>query len=163
MKCVVFTGIIYSDSKKMEETKLWIDRNIGHIFHETEHIPFDFTDYYNEEMGENLKRFWIGTERIIYENELVQIKKSTIEFEKQISVEGNRKVNIDPGGIGISRVILVTTKNYSHRIYLGNGIYGEITLIYKKKKFQELPWTYPDYKTQTFIDFALKIRNHFFV
>lgn len=163
MKSIVFTGIIYSDKEKMEEAKLWIEKNIGKIFYETEHIHFDFTDYYNEEMGENLKRFWIGTENIIFENELVGIKKLSIEFEKKISINGKRQVNIDPGGISTSRVILVTTKNYSHRIYLGNGIYGEVTLIYKNKKFQELPWTYPDYKTRTFTDFALKMRNHFLV
>lgn len=163
MKCVVFTGIIYSNKEKMEKSRLWIEENIGKIVYETEHIPFNFTDYYNEEMGEDLKRFWIGTDRIIFENELVYMKKSTVEFEKQISINGKRKVNIDPGGIGISRVVLVTTKNYSHRIYLGNGIYGEVTLIYKNKRFQELPWTYPDYKTKIFGDFALKMRDYFFV
>ncbi len=163
MKCIVFCGIIYSDYEKMNEAKEWIKLNIGNIFLETEHIPFDFTDYYNEEMGGSLKRFWIGTDRIIPENELVGLKIATVSFEKRIAIQGKRKVNIDPGGIGLSRIVLVTTKNYSHRIYLGNGIYGEVTLIYKNKTFQPLQWTYPDYKTGIFIDFALKMRNYILV
>uniref|UniRef100_A0A7C4U884 DUF4416 family protein n=1 Tax=candidate division WOR-3 bacterium TaxID=2052148 RepID=A0A7C4U884_UNCW3 len=162
MRCIVFFGLIYSDEKNLREAKLWIEEG-GRIIEETEPIPFNFTDYYEEEMGGNLKRCWVGIEKIIFENELVHLKLKSIEFEKKLSIEGKRTVNIDPGGISHSRVVLVTTKNYSHRIYLGEGIYGEVTLIYKNKNFQELHWTYPDYRTDIFKNFAKRMRNYLFV
>jgi len=126
---------------------------------ESEEIPFDFTDYYDEELGSELKRKWVSIDKKIPENELVPLKHTSIEWERELAINNKRTINCDPGGISRSRVVLVTTKNYSHRIYLGNGIYGEVTLLYKNKHFQPLEWTYPDYRSNTFIKFALKCRE----
>jgi len=158
MRTRLFFGIIYSDPESLDRAVNWIRENCG-IAHETPVIPFDYTDYYKEEMGWPLWRLWIATKRIILENELVEWKLKSIEKERELAVEGKRRVNLDPGGISKPRVVLVTTKNYSHRIYMGKGIFAEITLLFKKGGYHPLPWTYPDYASEFFIKFASHVRR----
>jgi len=153
----LFFGLI---GKKENIEKLCQEiEKFGSIDAESEIIPFDFTNYYEREMGKNLDRQWVSTEIIIEENSLKDIKKKTIEIEDKYRVSDKRIINIDPGGVLLSRVVLPTTKNYAHRIYLGDNIFIEVTLIYKDKLFQSLPWTYPDYKTEIAIKFFNKMRE----
>ena len=70
----------------------------------------------------------------------------TNELETRWEVEGRRRVNVDPGILSAERLVLATGKNYIHRIYLGSGVYGDLTLIYSKGSYRPLPWTYPDYQ-----------------
>ena len=70
----------------------------------------------------------------------------------------NRRVNIDPGYITPAKLVLATTKDYSHRIYLGKGIYAEVTLIYSQKKYRILDWTYPDFRQEKYLAYFEEIR-----
>ena len=70
-----------------------------------------------------------------------------------------RAVNLDPGVIEASKLILATTKNYSHRIYIGEKMYAEVTLVFDKGGWCPLPYTYPDYKQQCYFDFFDKART----
>ncbi len=106
---------------------------------------FDRTKYYAREMGWPLYRRFISFEKLIQPDNLVQIKLKTNELERQYLQDGNRLVNIDPGYISPERLVLATGKNYVHRIYLSKGIYADLTLVYKRKSFVPLEWTYPDY------------------
>ena len=96
-------------------------------------MSFDFSSYYNPEMGQNLKRLWISFEKLFFSSELASIKVFTNSLEDSFAVNCKRQINIDPGYITPANVVLATTKDYSHRIYLDKGIYGEVTTIYKKK------------------------------
>ncbi len=156
----IFFGLIYKDLNGYKMMRKRIE-SLAPIDIESEEIPFDFTDYYNDELGFPLMRKWVSIDKEIPENELVELKHTAIIWEKELSVNDKRTVNCDPGGISDSRVILVTTKNHSHRIYLGDGIYGEVTLIYKKGRFRILDWTYPDYQSKTFFRFAESCRERF--
>ena len=80
----------------------------------------------------------------------MDIKLSTNRLEQSLSVNGKRTVNIDPGYLTPARVVLASTKDFGHRLYLGRGIYGEVTLMYQKKEFRPLPWTYPDYRSEPY-------------
>jgi len=123
-------------------------------------IKFDFTEYYNEEMGENLYRYWFSFSPLIQLSEIYKIKILSNEIEKKyFSENANRKVNLDPGYIDGSKLVLFSTKNYSHRVYIGEGIFAEVALLYKHKQFHILEWTYPDYKTSTAIEFFSKVRE----
>ena len=78
---------------------------------------------------------------------LPEIKLTTNRLEEQWATpEGNRRINIDPGYLCLQHVVLATTKGYTHRPYLRDGIYADLTLIYRDKSFQPLEWTYPDYR-----------------
>jgi len=156
----VFFGLIYQDSEGLEYILNKITQ-IGKIDIRAPEIPFNFTDYYKEEMGTNLLRKWVSIDKTIPENELVDLKHRAISWEKERTFEGARTVNCDPGGICDSRVVLVTTKNFSHRIYLGKGIFGEVTLIYIGDGFQPQKWTYSDYQTDIFQKFAKECKRKF--
>ncbi len=136
-----------------------LEKRFGSIDLKSKIIPFDFTDYYSEEMGENLKRYWLDFERLISPEMITEIKLKTNKLEKKFSRGTGRTVNIDPGYLAPSKLVLPSTKDFSHRIYLNEGIYAEITLQFAKNKFQFLPWTYPDYKSGTFMDFIMGVRE----
>ena len=156
----IFFGLIYKDSKGLEFALNEIS-HVGKIDVQSIEIPFDFTNYYKDEMGELLKRKWVSIDKIIPENELADLKHKAVSWEKELTFEGKRTLNCDPGGICDNRVVLVTTKNFSHRIYLGKGIFAEVTLIYIGDKFQPQRWTYPDYQSNIFQDFAKKCKKKF--
>ena len=136
------------------------------IFGETdtisERFPFDFTEYYTREMGKPLFRHFITFERLIPIPTLPDIKRATNHLEeKYAALNGNRQINIDPGYICLEHVILATTKGYTHRPYLRDGIYADLTLIYRNKSFQSLEWTYPDYRQEVVITLFNQLRKKY--
>lgn len=159
LKVKLFAGLIASSDAKITEAEKLLTKKFGKIGLESPAIPFTFTDYYGAEMGQALIRKWVGFEKLIQPDELSKIKVTTNALEEKFSALGKRAVNIDPGYITLSKVALASTKDFSHRIYLSNGIYAEITLLYKQKEFVSLPWTYPDYKSETALKFFSEIRE----
>jgi hypothetical protein len=154
----LFCGLIgHSFDDAIDE----LTRRFGSVDLKMEAIPFAYTDYYKDEMGENLLRDWVTFEKLIDEEDIGKIKNITCGIEKKLSLRGRRTVNIDPGYVNLSRVVLASTKDYSHRIYIGNGIFAEVTLIYKKKTFTPLPWTYPDYRDN--IEFFERVRKKLYI
>ena len=131
----------------------------GKIDFESPLIPFLHTDYYEEEVGRNLERKFIGFQKLISPENISRVKIVTNKIEKKLSAGDKRQVNLDPGYISASKLVLASTKNYSHRLYLKRGIYGEVTLSYRDKNFRPLPWTYPDYKTDKYLEVFGQIRK----
>ncbi|MEN8243867.1 MAG: DUF4416 family protein [Thermodesulfobacteriota bacterium] len=122
-------------------------------------LPFDFTSYYAPEMGEPLFRRVMSFEGLIRQSTLASIKRQTNAIEKAYARAGRRRVNIDPGYLLAERFVLATGKNFTHRIYIGGGIYADLTLVFQKGAFQTLPWTYPDYAEQRMQLFLTSVRN----
>ena len=125
----------------------------------SETLDFRWTSYYDREMGDGIKRRFYSFEQLVDPSELSRIKTLSNEIEEKWAVSGNRKVNLDPGLLDLNRLILATTKNVGHRIPLENGIYGEVTLIFMKKEFHPLPWTYPDYRSPEYMKILKEIRS----
>jgi hypothetical protein len=109
--------------------------------------PFAYTDYYTKEFGASLIRRLVAFDRMIRPDSL--------------SAEGRRRVNIDPGYIARAHLLLATGKGYSHRPYLRDGIYADLTLTYRSRTFQSLPWTYPDYAGGEMIGILTRIRDKY--
>lgn len=124
-------------------------------------IPFDYTDYYCAEMGENLVRRFVTMEKLIRPEELPDIKLATNEIEEKLVSNSQRRINIDPGYISKAHLILATGKSYTHRPYLRDGIYADLTLVYQGKKFCSLPWTYPDYADEKQLLMLGRIREKY--
>jgi hypothetical protein len=131
-------------------------------------LPFDYTDYYEAEMGKPLRRRFASFQGLVQQEDLATIKVQTNHIEEKWSVEGNRTVNIDPGILLAERLVLATGKNYSHRVYLSQSVYADLTLIYYDKDYQPLAWTYPDYaepRVRTWLrglrqKYLMQLRNH---
>jgi hypothetical protein len=124
-------------------------------------MPFDQTSYYESEFGNSLKRIFISFTELVFQDALAEIKHATNKLEQEFCTEGKRQVNIDPGILTAERLVLATGKNYSHRIYLGRGVYADLTFIYRKGSFRPLPWTYPDYDSQEVIEFWNGVRKSY--
>ena len=124
--------------------------------------PFKQTDYYRDETGENILRQFVSMKRLIEPGELAEIKHRTNRLEQELAtglrIGLPRPVNLDPGIMEPSKLVLATTKNYSHRIYIGNKIYAEVTLIFDKGRWCAFEYTYPDYRQQCYHDFFSKVR-----
>ncbi len=124
-------------------------------------LPFDQTDYYMPEMGGPLFRRLVAFRELIEQSALADIKLLTNHLEDQYCSQGKRIINIDPGYLLAERFVLATCKNYTHRIYLKDGIYGDLTLIYQKGGFHPLDWTYPDYAGAAIIGFLESVRDRY--
>ena len=124
-------------------------------------FPFDFTAYYTREMGRPLFRRMVAFKRLFEQEQLPDVKHLTNAIEADFTVHGRRMVNIDPGYLLLERLVLATGKNFSHRIYIGRGIYADLTLVYRKGKFEPLPWTFPDYADSRLQDFLYKVREKY--
>jgi hypothetical protein len=107
--------------------------------------PFTETDYYTPEMGPNLGRRLVSFLHLADPAQLASWKVYTNHLETGFTLGGRRAVNLDPGYLAKERLVLATGKNFSHRLYLDHGIYGDLTLLYGGGEFLSLPWSYPDY------------------
>ncbi len=125
--------------------------------------PFTQTDYYKDETGEHILRQFVSAERLITPALLAKIKHKTNKLERKLAARlalpVPRPANLDPGIIEPSKLILATTKNYSHRIYIGKRMYAEVTLVFDKGTWRPLKYTYPDYKQRCYFVFFEKVRT----
>lgn len=156
---LLFTGILYSDNLYFAKAKEILLKLFGPALLETPPFNWDYSDYYKKELGSQVMRTFIFFRKLINPEDIVDIKLKTNSIEDSLSADGKRKINLDPGYLTLSNVVLATTKNYSHRIYLGKGIYGEVTLLYKDKTFVPHIFTYPDYQDKKCIDMFIKARE----
>lgn len=129
----------------------------------SEHLRFDFTDYYKGEMGLGLLRRIAAFEQLIRPESLPDIKKITNDIENRLAIGGRRKVNIDPGYINRCHLILATGKPYSHRPYLRDGIYADVTLVYHDGSYHPLDWTYPDYAGPELSGMLNRLRDKYLI
>ncbi len=132
--------------------------------------PFEFseTSYYEEEMGGQLRYHLLAFERLIRPEWLPEIKLLTNSLEHRAirelqgaSAESKRVVNIDPGYLAAGKFVLATTKDQAHRIYLGNGIFAEVTLSFRAGSFEPWPWTYPNYRRADYRDVLFRFRQKY--
>jgi hypothetical protein len=154
-------GIILRERKLQESILHSFKDRFGPLDMVSRWLAFDFTHYYEKEMGPNLERRLFSFKRLIRQDDLPDIKRFTNEVENRYCEDDKRKVNIDPGYLLLERFVLATGKNFPHRIYIGKDIYADLTLIYAKGGFQSLPWTYPDYARGNIQQFLLKVREKY--
>jgi hypothetical protein len=155
----LFVGMFTGEDELFEVA----GRELGKVFGPADHVspvwPFDFTAYYATEFGEGLLRQFVSYARLVDPARLVEIKLFTNDLEQQSARGGRRRINLDPGYIDLSKLVLATTKNHQHRIYLGQGIYAEVTLRFTRGSFRAWEWTYPDYRTDDYIQFFNQVRQ----
>jgi hypothetical protein len=132
----------------------------GPVDMESEIFDFTHTDYYRDEMGDDLLRCFVSFEKPVSPDRLRELKISCNDIEsKLLNDAGGRTINIDPGLVSLANLALASTKEFSHRLYLGSGIYGEVSLLYENKTFVPLKWSYPDYQRPEVVDFLLRVRE----
>ncbi len=158
----LFCGILYRDEDIFNAALRKLVLKFGNeVDLSAGPFNFDFTGYYRDEMGDSLKRRFVSFKKIVSPENSCSWKILTNNIEKEFYGTGEfpRRVNLDPGYMNLSRVILFSAKDFYHRIYLGKGIFAEVTLYFKKNRFVFLPWTFPDYKSKEYLDFFMRLRE----
>lgn len=156
-----FVALITRELPLAEEIQKTLNSVLGEVILFSEPFNFSqFTTYYEREMGNDLKKIFYFFEALKNPEFLVELKHLCYQLELNYSLpSGNRQINIDPGYLNLSKVVLSTFKDFSHRIYLGKGVFAEVTLIFKNKTYTELLWTYPDYRQKMVIALFNKARE----
>ena len=156
-------GILAADETALAAAVKAISKSFGVIDLASDVWPFTQTDYYKDELGPNALRQFVSIEKLIDPGKLAQIKHDTNSLEQQLAdslkLSLPRPVNLDPGFIEPSKLILASTKNFSHRIYIGNRMFAEVTLMYEKGRWRHFEFTFPDYRQSCYQDFLSKVRT----
>lgn len=156
-------GILAAEPAALHAAMEAIEDKLDSIDLASDVWPFNQTDYYKDQTGLNILRQFVSTKRLIDPGKLAKIKHKTNKLEQKLATRLKlpqpRPVNLDPGIIEPSKLVLATTKNYSHRIYIGKKMYAEVTLIFDKGHWCPLAYTYPDYRQQCYFEFFNKVRN----
>ncbi len=159
-KAILFTGILFGSDADLLRAERSIKKEFGPFADESDIFDWSHSDYYEDELGSDIKRKFILFDQIISPEEIADIKLKTNDIENELSTGNKRTVNIDPGYITMAKLVLATTKNYCHRIYLGKGIYAEVTLYYQNDDFHPTPFTFNDFKKRECIEFFKKAREY---
>lgn len=144
----LLVSVIYREERRFAEAVPRVESVAGPVRAVGDVFPFDRTEYYRKEMGAPLFRRFLLAERSVPRGALAKVKVAMESVEADLSEGGRRTVNLDPGLLAPESFILATGKNYSHRVYLGDGVFADLTLVYRGGEYRPLPWTYPDYASE---------------
>lgn len=159
-----FLGLVYSPLVSLWQLERDLLSRFDFIDQRSTVLEFDaFTDYYATEMGPRLYRAWWSLHRLLPPDQLAEFKLIANELEQQYVMPGGggRGVNIDPGYLNESRLVLASCKDFAHRVYLGRGVYAEVSLVYRKDGFAPLEWTYGDYRSPEALRFFQGMRQDY--
>lgn len=161
----LFIGMLSPEPALFNTCAEIVCREHGTVDYQSEIVPWTNSEFYQEEMGPGIYRKFIFFEQLMDPGDLSAIKIDTTGIERSLAVQaGNRtrrRINLDPGYVTEAKVVLATTKDYSHRLYIGKGIYAEVTLRYanKDRSFTPFDHTYLDYRSETYITMFNKARE----
>lgn len=158
----LFVGLLTSLPKAVSEAEKDLAALFGAVDMRSEPFLFDLTRYYDEEMGTPIYRHFLSFERLMEPSEIAAAKIETNTLEAAFSSRYSqlrRPINLDPGYLEQSKIVLASTKNFFHRILISRGIYAEVTLHYQDGAWQKFPWTFPDYKTDRYSRFFTAMRD----
>lgn len=142
---LLFTGMLYNKKEYFTAAKEKLIGLFGDIAMESSSLDYNHSGYYRDELGWPITRVFIFFKDKTDPLRLPDIKHITNSIEEELSTDGKRNINIDPGYMTLSKVVLASTKNYSHRIFIGKGIFAEVSLVHVKGRYQPHLFTYRDY------------------
>ena len=152
-------GILFAPPLELSTVDCHLISQFGPIDLKSPIFDFTYTEYYNSEMGLGLKKQFYSFEKLIMPDELPEIKNLSRDIESKFLKDGKRWVNLDPGYLEESKFVLASTKNFSHRIYLRDNIWAEVTMRFAHGQFVKHDWTYPDWSSELGIKFLKKARE----
>lgn len=155
----LFCGVLFTDNLLLEKAKNTLAARFSKIDYQSEQFSFHISEYYRPEMGWPIYRLFWSFEAIIKPNEIASIKIVCNEIEDKLMIQGNRKVNLDPGYVDYDKVVLASAKYNGQKIYLDLGIYADLTLRYEKGNYYPYPWSFPDFKNGQYNQTFLRIRE----
>jgi hypothetical protein len=156
-----FIGALFSSEPLLKTAIEMAAVQFGQIDRESNSYLFNWTAYYEAEMGKPIYRQFFSFEKLLTPDFLAAAKLITNEIEQQLAVEGKRKVNLDVGYLDYDKVVLASAKYGIHKIYLDKGIYADLALHYEKGKYSAYPWAFLDFQSAEYRPFFLRVREIF--
>ena len=160
----LFVGVLTSIREVLPQVEEKLAALFGAVDSKSDGFPFDQTRYYDEEMGTPIRRSFLSFEKLIDPSEISKIKVKTNDLEFAFAAQYpqvRRPVNLDPGYLEQSKIVLASTKNFFHRILVSGGIYAEVTLHFEDGKWQVFPWTFPDYASGRYDEYFSSLRDRY--
>ncbi len=154
-------GILFSDAALCGQALQLLSERYGRVDYKSPLYPFDCTDYYVAEMGSPIYRQFISFQEMRSPSCLAKIKLECNHVEERLAVDGQRKVNLDPGYMDYDKFVLASAKYNAHKIYLDLGIYADLTLRYERGHYKPSEYAFPDFKSGRYDDAFLHIRARF--
>jgi hypothetical protein len=154
-------GVLYSEESFFEQALRQMCALYGRVDFKSPLYPFVITDYYVEEMGATICRQIISFDDLINPGKLAQIKINCNAIEDELALNGQRKVNLDPGYLDYDKFVLGSAKYNSHKIYLDLGIYADLTMRYERGAYIPSSYAFPDFKSGQYNDAFLSIRARY--
>lgn len=155
----LFFGFIYADAKTCAAAERVLSRRFGRFDAESAVFAFRHTGYYEREMGSRLYKKFVSVRRLIAPGRLSGVKNFTNTVETGFASSGRRSINIDPGYVDLAKVVLASTKDFVHRVYIGRKIFAEVTLFFQDKQYRPWKWTYPDFRQNRYREFLKDVRS----
>ena len=162
---LLISAVFSRYEEALDWAKQRMGREWGPVALESERFEFEETEYYEPSMGAGLKKQFLAFERPFDPGKMAEVKLLTNGWEDEYASLGRhpeaRPLNLDPGYITAAKLVLASTKDYTQRIYLGQGVFAEITLFFQRKQWQVGPWTFPDYRRADYHAFFTECRDYF--
>jgi len=156
-----FLGLIFSERWKPGDVLQELSRRFGPLGLVSRVMNFEFTAYYLSEMGSDLSRLFCEIPGLVPADALVQIKTTARLFEAELSVNGKRTVNIDPGYVDAFKVVLLSDKYSGRKVYLGQGCYADVTLTFSSGTWQAGKRAFPDFQDGRYTPYFMKLREKY--
>ncbi len=153
--------ILHPENEDLMPIKETLIERFGDIDLISKEFPFSHTSYYSEEMGNKIVKTILSFEKLIQDDDLKVVKYFALQIEDIFKTDRKRRYNLDPGYVDLNKLVLSTTKGRAHRVSIGWGLYEEVTLWYRKGKFEDLMWTYPSYKLEEVKRFLVDVRENY--
>jgi hypothetical protein len=161
--------LVVAAFSRHDDALAWARRSLqeayGPIALASPEYSFHHTNYYAATMGANLRKQFLAFQKLVVSDSLADIKRHTIRLEEELAARRghpqSRPLNLDPGLLQLGKLLLATTKDQSHRIYLRDGIYAEVTLRFHAGAYEPWPWTYADYREPALHEFLKTVRDFY--
>lgn len=161
-KALLFCGLLYGADEMFSRARSSLEGLFGPVVREAGGFPFTVTDYYQDELGRDVCKGFLFFEQLISMDSITHVKRETNALEQALSFSGGKRaVNLDPGYLDLAKMVLATTKDRAHRLYLKDGIYAEVEYTYRKDSYVPCPWAYPDYQQESYLSLFNEMRAYY--
>jgi hypothetical protein len=155
----LIVAVLYSDESRLFEGRERMVEQFGPIDFASPPFSFEVTNYYVPEMGAPIFRIFYAFTHLVSPGDLARIKLATNKIEDSLTIDRQRRVNLDPGYLDHDKFVLASAKYNGQKVYLAEGIWADLTLHYEKGRFSAYPWSFPDFRSGAYEKTFLQIRE----
>ena len=141
----LFVAVLWSREETLQNALRHMESAWGAVDYSGPDRPFNLTDYYEKEMGSDLKRRLVSFRELFPPDRIGEAKHMANNIE-DASADSGRAVNLDVGYLDHNKIVLASFKGAGQKIYLGNGAWADLVARYRSGRYQPFEWTFPDFK-----------------